>query len=81
MQDLQSEAGRTSSSLDSITWEEGPQQASQSRGRRVSSLGDEVYYALDTDGGMASVAKKLTHINIKHQHSLESYQLYKVSRE
>ena len=26
---------------------------------------------------MASVAKKLTHINIKHQHSLESYQLYK----
>ena len=77
MLDLQSEAGRTSSSLDSVTWEEGPQQATQSRGRRVSSLGDEVYYALDTEGGMASVTRKLTHINIKHQHSLESYQLYK----
>ena len=77
MQDLQSEAGRPSGSLDSVSWEEGPQQASQCRGRRVSSLGDEVYYSLDTEGGMASVARKLTHINIKHQHSLESYQLYK----
>ena len=78
MLDLQSEAGRANSSQESFSWEEGPQQASQSRGRRVSSLGDEVYYALDTEGvGMASVAKKLTHINIKHQHSLESYQLYK----
>ena len=44
---------------------------------RVSSLGDEVYYALDSDGGMAGVTSKLTHINMKHQHSLESYQLYK----
>ena len=75
--DLQSEAGRPSCSLESFTWEEGPAQASQSRGRRVSSLGDEVYYSLDTEAGMASVARKLTHINMKHQHSLESYQLYK----
>ena len=77
MLDLQSEAGRTNSLQESFSWEEGPQQASQSRGRRVSSLGDEVYYALDTEGGMAGVARKLTHINMKHQHSLESYQLYK----
>ena len=76
--DLDTEAV-LSVSQDSVIVEEevGGARVTESRGRRVSSLGDEVYYSLDTEGGMASVARKLTHINMKHQHSLESYQLYK----
>ena len=79
MRDLETESV-WGSSLDSLAAEDvsaGGLTVTESRGRRVSSLGDEVYYALDTDGGVGGAASKLTSINMKHQHSLESYELYK----
>ena len=48
----------------------------------MSSLGDEMYYTIDCEvgvtGGVAAHAhNKVSRLNVKHQHSLESYQLYK----
>ena len=79
LRDLDTEAVLAGSSQDSVIAEEevAGARVTESRGRRVSSLGDEVYYALDTDEGTVGVATRLTNINMKHQHSLESYQLYK----
>ena len=78
MTDLETEAVWVGSSQDSLAVEaETGARVTESRGRRVSSLGDEVYYVLDTDGGNLSAAGKLSNINMKHQHSLESYQLHK----
>ena len=51
---------------------------------QVSSLGDEMYYTIDCEGGPGGVAGagavvgRLARLTFKHQHSLESYQLYKV---
>ena len=70
MRDLETESV-WGSSLDSLAAEDvsaGGLTVTESRGRRVSSLGDEVYYALDTDGGVGGVASKLTSMNMKHQH-------------
>ena len=61
------------------------ERTSKARGRRVSSLGDEMYYTIDCEvglmggaGGVAAHAhNKVSRLNVKHQHSLESYQLYK----
>ena len=47
----------------------------------MSSLGDEMYYTIDCEGGaggVAGVAGRFARLTFKHQHSLESYQLYKV---
>ena len=77
MTDLETDAVWAGSSQDSLAVEETGARVTESRGRRVSSLGDEVYYVLDTDGGNLGTAGKLSITNMKHQHSLESYQLYK----
>ena len=47
----------------------------------MSSLGDEMYYTIDDGGGPGPGAGRFARLTFKHQHSLESYQLYKVSRE
>ena len=49
--------------------------ASHPRGRRISSLGDEMYYTFDSED-MQDTAVDATS-SIQHQHSLESYQLNK----
>ena len=77
MTDLETDAVWAGSSQDSLALDETGARVKESRGRRVSSLGDEVYYVLDTDGGNLGAAGKLSNTNMKHQHSLESYQLYK----
>ena len=63
MRDLETESV-WGSSLDSLAAEDvsaGGLTVTESRGRRVSSLGDEVYYALDTDGGVGGVANIVQH--------------------
>ena len=50
----------------------------------MSSLGDEMYYTIDCEGGtggVAGVAGRFARLTFKHQHSLESYQLYKVGHD
>ena len=49
MTDLETDAVWAGSSQDSLAVEETGARVTESRGRRVSSLGDEVYYVLDTD--------------------------------
>ena len=53
--------------------------STQARGRRVSSLGDEMYYTMDTGGGAAAVSQHRGRLgaDMQHQHSLESYTLYR----
>ena len=47
---------------------------------QVSSLGDEMYYTIDCEGGAGGgpAVGRFARLTFKHQHSLESYQLYKV---
>ena len=53
--------------------------STQARGRRVSSLGDEMYYTMAPGGGAAAVCQHRGRLgaDMQHQHSLESYTLYR----
>ena len=50
--------------------------ASHPRGRRISSLGDEIYYTFDQEE-VEDTKTVDTQATIQHQHSLEGYQLNK----
>ena len=73
MTDLETDAVWAGSSQDSLALDETGARVKESRGRRVSSLGDEVYYVLDTDGGNLGTAGKLSNTNMKGIGQTDTY--------